>query len=71
MSEMVSTLRHVCQLAAKAVEKDREYRCHLMRLRSQRGSKPSFYIWMLSGGLRAVLCPRTSGPRCLLKNIVS
>jgi hypothetical protein len=25
MSEMVSTLRHVCRLAAKAIEKDREY----------------------------------------------
>ena len=27
MSEMISTLRHVYRLAAKAIEKDREYRC--------------------------------------------
>ncbi len=27
MNEMVSTLRQVCRLAAKAIEKDREYRC--------------------------------------------
>ena len=72
MSEMVSTLRHVCRLAAKAIEKDREYRCQpdAPSITARIEALP-FIFRLLSGGLRAVPCPRRSRLPCLRKNIVN